>query len=109
AVVPRTVLDRIGGFDTNLPARQDIDLWVRIAKKYTIDFAPSPLVRIYQDHGYGRISMNSESRLRARELFFDKHRTDIRREGVEHVYLRDTARLYQSRLGASSRARSLYL
>lgn len=109
AVVPRAVLGRIGGFDVDLPARQDIDLWVRIAREYTVDFVADPLVQIDQGDRGDRISASQVNKLRARELFLEKHRADLRREGVEHVYLRDTARLYQSRLGASACARGLYL
>ncbi|MBE0530597.1 MAG: glycosyltransferase family 2 protein [Rhodospirillales bacterium] len=39
-MVRRPVFDAIGGFDTALPARHDWDLWLRIARRYAVDFIP---------------------------------------------------------------------
>ena len=44
-IVKREVFDNIGYFDTSLKAPEDWDLWIRIAKKYTFGYIPTPLAR----------------------------------------------------------------
>ena len=46
-MVRREVFDRIGGFDHDLTARHDWDLWLRIARDYLIDFIPEIAVRYH--------------------------------------------------------------
>ncbi len=43
-IIKRELLDRVGGFDTNLPACEDYDLWLRIAKDHPIYFIDEPLI-----------------------------------------------------------------
>lgn len=45
-VVPRHVIDRVGGFDETLDRFEDIDMWRRIAKLYPLFCLPEPLTRI---------------------------------------------------------------
>ncbi len=39
-MVRRRVFDEVGGFDPALPARHDWDLWLRIARRYAVEFVP---------------------------------------------------------------------
>lgn len=71
-LVPRKVFEEIGGFDESLPARQDLDLWYRIACRYPVA-AVSEALTVQQEHLAGRISRQFDSRLRGMELFFEKH------------------------------------
>lgn len=43
-MIRRELLDRVGGFDESLPACEDYDLWLRIAKDYPIYFIEQPLI-----------------------------------------------------------------
>jgi len=38
------VLEAIGGFDTDLTACEDYDLWLRLASRYPVDFIPEKLI-----------------------------------------------------------------
>jgi glycosyltransferase involved in cell wall biosynthesis len=40
----RSVFDKVGLFDENLPVCEDYDMWIRIAKHYPIHFIPHPLI-----------------------------------------------------------------
>ncbi len=44
------LIDKIGGFDELLPACEDYDLWLRIAKDYPIYFIKQPLILKYGGH-----------------------------------------------------------
>jgi len=39
-----SVLEAIGGFDTDLAACEDYDLWLRLASRYPVDFIPEKLI-----------------------------------------------------------------
>ena len=39
-----SVLETIGGFDTDLAACEDYDLWLRLASRYSVDFIPDKLI-----------------------------------------------------------------
>ena len=45
-LIKRKALDCVGLFDESLPACEDWDLWLRIAKSFHFDFVAAPLVRI---------------------------------------------------------------
>jgi glycosyltransferase involved in cell wall biosynthesis len=49
-LVPRSVLDRVGGFDERLSTSADWELWLRIAAEHAVGFVAEPLVR-YTIHG----------------------------------------------------------
>lgn len=43
-MLSRTLLDSVGGFDEDLPAAEDYDLWLRITAFHDVRFVPEPLV-----------------------------------------------------------------
>lgn len=49
-MMPRDVLESVGGFDEALPAWEDIDLWCRVAARYPFAYVPRPL-EYYRMHG----------------------------------------------------------
>lgn len=71
-LVPRGVFDEVGGFDESLPARQDLDLWYRIARNRAVAAVAHPLT-VQEEHSAGRISRRFDSKLQGLELFFEKH------------------------------------
>jgi glycosyltransferase involved in cell wall biosynthesis len=43
-MVKRSLLEKVGYFDEELPAAEDYDLWLRVAVEYPVALLPSPLV-----------------------------------------------------------------
>lgn len=43
-LISRSLLDKVGYFDENLPAAEDYDLWLRITAFYPVTFVDQPLV-----------------------------------------------------------------
>jgi glycosyltransferase involved in cell wall biosynthesis len=107
-MIRRDALAVAPGFDEELPAMQDHDFFLRISKHFLVDFVPDPLAKIYDGRDDVRITLNRPGKLQSREYFFRKHHQDLEKEGLTHVFLRDTARLYQSLLGDTRTARRLY-
>lgn len=50
-LIRKSVLNELGGFDVNMKAAQDFELWLRIAQKYKVDYVDEPLVRYYVHDG----------------------------------------------------------
>jgi beta-1,4-mannosyltransferase len=107
-MVRRDVLLRVGGFDEALPAKQDADLWLRIAEHYLVDYVPMCLARIHKLPDDGRVT-SATNRVAARELFLRKHREKLERSQLLHRYLRQSGRTYHRMAGDVERARQLYL
>lgn len=74
----RAALLSIGMFDESLAARQDIDLYIRLAEKYEFDFVSEPLVNVYR-HSQDSIGKNSRGAAEAHTLFLQKHETLLSR------------------------------
>jgi len=55
------VLKKIGGFDEQMPASQDVDVWLRIAKQYEVDYVEKPLF-YYHKHSGECITASIEKR-----------------------------------------------
>jgi len=43
-MIARTLLDRVGWFDEDLPAAEDYDLWLRVTAFHEVGFVPERLV-----------------------------------------------------------------
>jgi glycosyltransferase involved in cell wall biosynthesis len=75
ALVSHSCLEEVGLFDENMPARQDLDLWLRISKKCRIDFVPE-ILTVHHIHD-ARITADVQARIRAYELLMKKHAADF--------------------------------
>lgn len=74
-------LREIGGFDPQMPAFQDYDTWVRLVQKFGKAIkSAEPSYVWFTDHSYGRISESSERRVKAFELFYNKHKALMTKE-----------------------------
>lgn len=49
-MIHREVFERVGLFDTTLPACEDYDLWLRICCRYPVEYIDSPLITKYGGH-----------------------------------------------------------
>lgn len=77
-MVRRKALEQVGFFDPDLPACQDWDLCLRIAKYFPVDVVSDPLLRFYIHKV--RITHNLEARTRGKEIIFRKYSKDILRD-----------------------------
>ena len=75
AMVRRAFLEASGGFDESLPARQDVDLWIRLAKHYSFDYVDEILVHVYVHRD--RITEDSAARVEGAKLLFRKIRAEL--------------------------------
>lgn len=95
-MIRRNVITEIGFFDETLPAIEDYDFWLRIARYYKFDCISAPLVR-YHDvrdapDSDTRRSRNIRANLEARRQFYLKHGAQMRDAGLAHAFLMDSAR-----------------
>ena len=61
-LIRRECFNYCGMFDSNLKSSQDYDLWLRIAKRYKVDYVEEPLVNYYI-HGNARITTDPLSKI----------------------------------------------
>lgn len=76
-MVRKNCFERAGLFDENLPAAEDWDMWIRLAKFYDFDYVDEPLL-LYRIHGES-ISNDLNARLKAEKLLFEKFSPELRK------------------------------
>ena len=69
-MVRQDVLEEVGGFDTNLPSRQDYDLWIRITEHYEVGYVDEILVDKREQPD--SISKDFDSRIEGDLAVFEK-------------------------------------
>ena len=69
------VLKEIGGFDERLKSREDYDLWLRIAKRYKVEYVQESLF-LYCIHE-NRISTNLNARISVNQRILKKYYSDL--------------------------------
>jgi hypothetical protein len=62
----------VGGFDPEFPSRQDLDLFIRVAQSYRIDFVPEPFT-VYTNLFNESISKDYAKKLEGRQLILRKY------------------------------------
>lgn len=73
AMVKKEILQKVEGFDVKMPAGQDLDLWLRVAKESELVVVEKPL--IYQCiHKGERVTRTPEKKLKAYELILEKYK-----------------------------------
>lgn len=75
-LIKRHVLDEVGLFDEDMPAAQDTELWLRIAKRYHFTTVNEPLALIHW-HGSERITTNHRKQILGAYKLLRKHWTDL--------------------------------
>jgi glycosyltransferase involved in cell wall biosynthesis len=91
--IRKEVIEKVGGFDEQMVSQQDLDLLVRVARLYKIDFIEGCNTRMYLNSG-NRISDNIGSVIKGEVQFMEKHETRIRELGLYHHVARKLARKY---------------
>jgi glycosyltransferase involved in cell wall biosynthesis len=69
ALVSRSALEAVGGFDEQLPSCQDWDLWIKLLTYGEIQIVSDPLVR-FEETGKDRITKNYESVVKGHQIVF---------------------------------------
>ncbi len=96
-MIRRDVIDTTGGFDETLPAIEDWDLWIRIARFFEFRALPQPLM-IYHDEAPSEAvpddkrSRDFASNMAARRMLMDRYGDELVRAGVLHRTHLDNAR-----------------
>jgi glycosyltransferase involved in cell wall biosynthesis len=108
-IVRRAALEAIGGFDENLPAAQEMDLWLRVCERFPIDFVPEALGRIAKGRDPHRITADIAATTAAREVFRRKHGDKMKQHGVLHLHLRESGWRYLREARDRLQARRCYL
>lgn len=115
SMIRRNLIANIGFFDEKLLAIEDYDYWLRISRYYHFDFIEEPLVRYHDIRAVKldtdvRRSRNIKANLDARNQFYLKHRSQMRKEGVAHLFLVQSANRHMgSNWNDIKKARSLAL
>jgi len=78
----KDVFDKVGSFDLDLQARQDWDMWIRLASKYKIQAVPELLVR-YGEHTGARTASDPMREIRAFEILREKHTTLLQQQSIK--------------------------
>jgi glycosyltransferase involved in cell wall biosynthesis len=84
-LVRRECLEKVGLFDENLPAAEDIDLWIRLAKHYKFDYLKEALV-LYRVHSKS-ITLNHRRAARAGTLLYKKYSKELTTSFVDRKTL----------------------
>jgi len=77
------VLKSIGGFDTEFLSCQDWDVWLRVAKNWTVDYCNEPLVR-YHIHGGDQITKNFDNRINGLTQLTKKYYSDYCNNPIQY-------------------------
>lgn len=71
-IVRKKCFQQVGTFDTDLPARQDWDMWIRLSEKYKIECVPEILVEM-GNHLGERVRSKAEREILAHRVIFRKY------------------------------------
>jgi glycosyltransferase involved in cell wall biosynthesis len=84
----KDILLKAGLFDEDLPARQDLDLYLRLSRLGRIISVQQELA-IKTVHSGERISTNSFKKLKAYQIFYKKYKQDLSKNILAHfIFLR---------------------
>jgi glycosyltransferase involved in cell wall biosynthesis len=75
-LIKRNAFEKVGLFDEGMPAAQDTELWLRIAKEYHFTTVKEPLAIIHW-HGSERITENSSKQIVGAYMLLRKHWSDL--------------------------------
>lgn len=73
-LVKKKVLSKAGVFDIDLKARQDYDLWIRIAQHTNVGVVSEPCVNYYNNLGNNQISHQTQKYEEATDYIRDKYK-----------------------------------
>jgi len=77
-IVKKFVFDKVGFFDDMLPSHQEVDLMIRISKKYKGLGINKPLTRVNMKN-HGQIGKDLKKRSKGREMILKKYYNEFRK------------------------------
>ncbi len=86
-MIRRNVIRVAGFFDEEIPAIEDFEYWIRIARFHRFEVIPEPLVRYHDARRSDRKSLATQDNLDARAWLFRKHRREMEEAGLAHRFL----------------------
>jgi glycosyltransferase involved in cell wall biosynthesis len=93
AIIKRECFQKCGVLDASLPACEDWDIWIRIAKYYEFGFVPDILAK-YNIHGE-QMATDIESMILARKRIVEKNKSELKsRPRLLGKHLKEIASLY---------------
>ena len=78
AVIRKTVLDEVGGFDERFPARQDYEMWVNITGNYVAVGVDEPLFLYHISKGEKSVARSFDKCIEGYKLLNEKYIDDIK-------------------------------
>jgi len=93
-VIRRAVVDTVGYFDEDLPAIEDYDYWLRIARFFEFEIAPEALI-VYDNTAspeQERRSSGFAANMAARRMLLARYGWEAAEAGVLHRYHLESAR-----------------
>jgi len=82
-VLPKTIVETVGGFDERLRCLEDLELFIRISKRFAFVHIPEPLVNNYETIG---VTSNRQNSLRARRAILFRYLPRVAAESPAFVY-----------------------
>lgn len=113
-MVKRGVFEEVGGFDILLKARQDWEMWIRIAQKFEIGVVPKALVN-YGEHTGTRTASNPQKEIDAYKYIREKYKKalealplSMRLEALS-AYYRRMGKVYRNYKGNKGKATKWFI
>ena len=88
ALIRKSCLVALGGFDESLPARQDYEMWLRISKSYRILGVKKVLFH-YCQHDMVQITKSPKKALTGYRIVYNKYKEDYKKDKKAHIGLLD--------------------
>lgn len=92
AMFRRDALTLVGGYDSALPANEDYDLVLRVARFFEADFVAASYARYHDAEdtahasGPARVSRNAVANRASRRILLARYGDDMKRAGVAHLF-----------------------
>lgn len=86
AIIKRSALEDVGGFDETFPARQDYEMWLRLGKKYLLVGVPERLY-YHSIHEGEQISKHVDRSIRSYNMLLEKYHDEYRRDPSARRYM----------------------
>lgn len=90
-IIRKNVIRVVGFFDEKIPAMEDYDYWIRIARYYKFDYIEQPLIRYHQDRRSDQRSLLRDADTGARHHLFRKFEPELKAHGITHQFLLTSA------------------
>lgn len=97
-MVRKSCFDKVGGFNVDLPARQDYEMWLRLSKNYRVLGVKERLFN-YIQHGEEQITKSGKKSLTGYKIVYNLYRADF--EGDLEARISILSRMMQASKGYS--------